>query len=63
MKHFESSNAPDIKLCSYWLPKGEEKIVGGEWGSLVTPVQCTCMFPYENSRPSLGEVPKNVKTL
>ena len=31
-------------------------------GSLVTPVQCACMFSYGNSRSSLGKVPKNVKT-
>jgi hypothetical protein len=22
---------------------------------------CICMFPYGNSRPSIGKVPKNVK--
>jgi len=60
MNHFESCNDSDI--CSLWLPKEEEKLSEGEWGSLVTPVQCICMFPYGNSRPSL-EVPKNVKTL
>ena len=51
MNHFESCNASDI--CSLWLPKEEEKLSEGEWGSLVTPVQCICMFPYGNSRPSL----------
>ena len=52
MKHLESNNAPDI--CLQWLLKYGVGVIG---------YPCTCIFPFRNSRPSLGKVPKNVKTL